>query len=203
MPKPIIFLTMPSIIHRSVPRARGNKGMETIYRVEQSFSYDAISESDYLVRANEDATRISDFRIIRGAGNACTVTKRNLADHQTTVTFDVREKQSVFMLTRKSPLGSTEGTQYFVSKTSFGFNVSKIVENCGELEKMIEVAADQECLDAFDVGILMCELDVEDEWDSLPTSPLRSTVPSAGTLPADMEAAIAARRRVNARRMLF
>lgn len=203
MSNPIIMLTIPSIIHRSAPRARGNEGMETIYRVEQSFSYETISESDYLIRFNEDATRISDFRIVRGAGDACTVTKRNLADHQTTATFDVRKKQSVFMLTRKNPHGSIDGTQYFVSKTSFGFNVSKIVEDCGKLGEMIEVAADQECLDAFDVGILMCELDVEDEWDSLPTSPLRSTVPLAGTLPADMEAAIAARRCVNARRMLF
>ncbi|CZR67926.1 uncharacterized protein PAC_17825 [Phialocephala subalpina] len=175
---------------------------ETIYRVSQALSYEAISDTEYLVNGDEHAARTSDFRVVRGVGNTSVVTKRNLSNLQDTATFNITKRHSAFIIT-PTKAGAVQGIKYIVAKTAFGFNVSKIVEDTDELDETNQATSNQESLDAFDVGVLMCELDAEDDWDSLPTSPPRFTVPSAGTLPADMEAAIAARRSVNARRMLF
>lgn len=173
------------------------------YHVVQHFTYQSNGQGkvSVVIHGDEEIPRESSFIILNRPGpHTRTVTKRNALEPFQTATFQVvtADRHTI------TPTNQA-GVEYIVSRNENGFAFNKSDDRPDDQEGNGFIAEEQEAYDAFDIGILLYELDAEAGWNPWNSLPRSSTFcgPLPDRFPADMEAEIEARRILNAARRRF
>ncbi|KUJ20797.1 uncharacterized protein LY89DRAFT_730812 [Mollisia scopiformis] len=125
----------------------------TTYRVEQSFTCQSVGNGDFSVMPH-------------GYEGSYSVAKHNLSGSPPLAIFVVNKTRSTYTITPGFASGS--GTpKYIVNKSAFGYQVQMAHDAPSYSGEAVNCA---EALIASDVGILLGEIDQDEEWNGVSSS---------------------------------